>query len=196
MCEARQLNEKALHRKTLVRNQVGESPAVDQLHGDEMGAIGLFHGVQGHDVGVVERRDGQRLALEAAAALGVRGQVGGQHLQRDPAAQLGVLGEEDLAHAALAEMSDDPVRADHRRQWPRSVQPAHNLAQTFVGQPELAGVGGLGWVPVVQIRPLRRVPFRFGGSLVAHWRCTLPHAVVADASPCREHRTDPCLRPS
>ena len=43
------------------------------------------------------------------APVGVRGQFGCEDLQRDLAVQLGVTGEEDLTHAASADLGQDLV---------------------------------------------------------------------------------------
>ena len=50
-----------------------------------------------------------RLALEAGAHLGVRGQVRRQHLDRHVAPEPRVVGAIDLAHAARAERGEDLV---------------------------------------------------------------------------------------
>ena len=65
--------------------------------------------VDGHDVGVVERRGGPGLGLEAAQEGGVVGQRVVQHLHRDAAAEAHVVGEEHLCGRATADRSDDPV---------------------------------------------------------------------------------------
>jgi len=50
-----------------------------------------------------------RFALEAAQALGVRGEGLGQQLDGDVARELGVAGTIDLAHAAGSELLDDLI---------------------------------------------------------------------------------------
>ena len=54
----------------------------------------LLDGVDRDDVGMVQRGDGARLALEAVAALGIGARARGQDLQRDLASELGVLGQD------------------------------------------------------------------------------------------------------
>ena len=77
--------------------------AVHQLQRDERHAIGFLHRVNGDDVGVIERRGGPSLPLEALAAVIVARQFLRQDLQRHPPAQFRVVGEVDLAHSALAQ---------------------------------------------------------------------------------------------
>ncbi len=74
--------------------------AFHQLHGEEVPAPVFLDRMHGDDVGMVESGDGARLALEASAALEVRGQALRQELERDLAAQLGVVGTVDFTHAA------------------------------------------------------------------------------------------------
>ena len=79
----------------------------------------LVDRVDRDDVGMVERGDRTRFALEAVASLGVVGQRVREHLQGDAATELRVVGEEDFAHATRADRADDAVvgkgRWDHRR---------------------------------------------------------------------------------
>ena len=63
---------------------------------------GTFEAVDGRDVGMVERRQRLRLALESHHAIGIGRECGGQHLQGDGAVELGIaraihLGAEVLA---------------------------------------------------------------------------------------------------
>ena len=69
----------------------GEGLAFDQFHHDVVGS----DVVEMADVGVVERRDGSGLAVEAFRELG------GAGLDGDVAAEAGVVGFVDFAHAAL-----------------------------------------------------------------------------------------------
>src|SRR6185437_12607669 len=75
--------------------------ALEQLHHEKGLALVLAELVQGADVGMVERRDRQRLALKTLTRGGAGGF--GQKLERDEAVQALVAGLEDLAHAACAE---------------------------------------------------------------------------------------------
>jgi hypothetical protein len=64
------------------------------------------------DVRVLERGRGARLALEPLERLRVRGNVLGEELQGDLAPESQVLGAVNDAHAAAAELLDDPVTGD------------------------------------------------------------------------------------
>ena len=98
----RQLEE-AVEREAPLGNHGVEGAALHQFHDQDEQAVDLLDGVQRHDVGMVERGDGLRLALDAGAALGVPLQVGRQDLQGHVAVEAGVQGAVDLAHAALAD---------------------------------------------------------------------------------------------
>ena len=92
---------------------LGDRDAVDQLH-DEEGAAGIGGaGVEDPgDVGVVHQGQGLALGLEPGDDLGgVHARL--DDLQRDRAADGRLLlGEEDDAHAALADLAEERVRAD------------------------------------------------------------------------------------
>ena len=47
-------------------------PSFDQLHGDEVDAVRLFDGMDGHDVGVVQGGDGPGLAFETRLPFRIR----------------------------------------------------------------------------------------------------------------------------
>src|SRR4029078_1647254 len=68
--------------------------------------------MDGDDVGVVERGDRLRLALEALPVGGIGGEDRRQQLQRHPAGQPQVLGGEELAPPALAQGFADAVVTD------------------------------------------------------------------------------------
>ena len=109
--------EETIQIETTFRDVLGEGLALHKLHRDEMDPVGLFDGMDGDDVGVLERGHGLGLALEALAALGVASELLGQHLERHVAVEPGVAGAVHLAHATLAELLDDLVMgkipADH-----------------------------------------------------------------------------------
>jgi len=64
------------------------------------------------DVGVVERREHLRLALEPRHAFGIRGERVRQDLDRDLAPERRVRRSVDLAHSAFADRRDDFVDAE------------------------------------------------------------------------------------
>ena len=73
------IGERQGEAQDLVRRQpAGDDPrgqglALDQLHGEEVDAPRLLDGIEGDDVGMVERGDGPRLAAEALQAHRVSG---------------------------------------------------------------------------------------------------------------------------
>jgi hypothetical protein len=115
-------------------------------------APGLFrrrflHRVNRHDVGVIERGHRLGLALEAAAALGIGGQVAGQNLQGHVALELGVLGNEHLSHAALADPLDEAAVQQHGSGLERHEKAPPDCrvsnCRGIIDQPgEPAGIGG------------------------------------------------------
>ena len=90
----------AIHRQRAGAEDLVQGGAVDQLHHDEAAAFMLADVVEGADVGVVQRRGGARLALEAFRGQRVGGGRLGQELYRDMAAEPEVLGAVHDAHAA------------------------------------------------------------------------------------------------
>ncbi len=95
-----------------VADQVLERDAVEELHHEEMTAAFLADVIDGTDIGMVQGRSGLGLAAEALQCLAVLGEIVGQKLQGDEAAEAGVFGLVDDAHAAAAELFDDPVMRD------------------------------------------------------------------------------------
>ena len=88
------------HRSS--RDPLGQRRPVDQLHDQRMDAARVLEPVNVRDVGVVERREHLRFAMEARQSLGIVGEEIGQDLDRDVAVQLGVMGTIDLAHSTFA----------------------------------------------------------------------------------------------
>ncbi len=91
-------------------NPFGQRLARYELHLEERRVADFLEAVQRGDVGMIERGEHPRLALEPAAIFGV---VGGQlvkHLDGDFAAKPDVLRAIDLAHAARPKGRKDPVR--------------------------------------------------------------------------------------
>ena len=70
-----------------VADQVGQGPAVDELHGVIMHAPVTADGVHGNDVRMVQERSGLGLELEPAEPLAVKCQALGQDLQGHAAAE-------------------------------------------------------------------------------------------------------------
>ena len=86
----------------------GQILAFDELHHERV----LFDTVDVRDVGMIERREDFRFALESREAFAIVGDIGGQDLDRHFALQLRIARAIDLAHAAGAELADDFVHAD------------------------------------------------------------------------------------
>ncbi len=101
--------EDLLQLERLALDAVLERLAFQELHGDEALALVFADFIDGADVGMVERRGGARLALEARQRLLVAGDIFGQELERHHAAELGVLGLVDHAHAPAAQLAQNAI---------------------------------------------------------------------------------------
>ena len=108
---AGELDRRQRRRRALADEQLLQRRAVEVLHRDVVGVLGLAAVVDADDVRVAEAGGGPRLALEALDELLVTGVTLVQDLQGDLAAELLVLGQVDLGHAAGAELAHDPVAA-------------------------------------------------------------------------------------
>ncbi len=109
-----------VERQRALLQPVREGLALEQLHHQEV-RVSLVPDVEERaDVGVVERGDRLRLALEPLAPLLVLSEADGEQLDGDAAVEAGVLPPPDLAHSA---------GADRRRQLvgpePRSGLDGH-----------------------------------------------------------------------
>ena len=135
--------------------QVG---ALDQLHHQRA----LLDAVDGSDVGMIQRRQHLRFALEARHVLRVAGQGGGQHLDGDVAFELGVAGAIDLAHAARAEGREDLIGAEFG-----AGGESHFLRSLVQFKTTVMGEGGA-------VRPTTRLLIRnLFPSAVASYRVTV-----------------------
>ena len=88
---------------------VFERLAFQVLHHQERQPLVAVDIVERADVGMVQRGDGARLALEALHCGAVRSQGFRQKLHRDRAPQPGIFSLINHAHAAAAEHGDYPV---------------------------------------------------------------------------------------
>jgi hypothetical protein len=95
-------------------DQVREGLALEELHDEVVDRAVLVppHLVDRHDVGMVEIRGGDRLAIELADELLVRGQGLQEDLDRHRALQIAVERTVDGAEAALPDLLDDLALAD------------------------------------------------------------------------------------
>src|SRR5262249_11876216 len=90
-----------------------ERLALEQFHHDELAERPVLADIVNRaDVGMVERRDGTCLALEALECVGVRVEVLRERFQRDDPAEARVSRAIHLAHAARSERADDFIGAD------------------------------------------------------------------------------------
>ena len=112
-------------RQLPARERRAQRLAFEQLLNDVGRALVRADVVDGRDVGVVQDSRGPRLLLEAAQAVGVRGERRRQDLDRHVAAQPRILRPVDLSHPARAERREDlvgaqPCSADQTQMSPRS----------------------------------------------------------------------------
>ncbi len=98
----------------VVEHHVEPQPG-DELHHEIMVPVLPAHAEDRHDVGVVQPGRGLRLTLEPAHLLGVEQRPGREHLRGHAAAQRLLLGLVDHAHAAAADLAEDPVVAQPLR---------------------------------------------------------------------------------
>ena len=75
--------EELVQRQALLRDQLRERLPLDQLHRDEVDSLHLLHRIDVDDVGMVERRQHFRLALETRHPIAIGGELVGQNLERD-----------------------------------------------------------------------------------------------------------------
>ena len=105
-------NDKGLlNRHRLLRNPIGQRGSVDELQHERFRIARVLEAVDAADVGVAERREHLRFALETGEPIGIVREGVWQDLQRDVAAKLRVPGAIHLAHATLANRGQDFVRA-------------------------------------------------------------------------------------
>jgi hypothetical protein len=113
--------QRLVERDRTARDARAEILALDQFHHQRAGAgrrgarrRGVLEPVDAGDVGMVERGERARLALESHQPIGIVRERLRQDLERDIAPEPGVAGAIDLAHAAGANDGDDLVRPDAR----------------------------------------------------------------------------------
>jgi len=94
-------------------NGTGQRLALDQLHDQEgrASAVVTFEAEQRRHVGVVERREHPRLALEPSQPVGICRDPLEQQFDRHVAAEVHIPGTPDLAHSACTEAVEDFVLA-------------------------------------------------------------------------------------
>src|SRR5215472_14650275 len=141
--------EQLLHIGPVARQIAVERLAFNQLHGDEILAVGLADFVDDADVRVIERRGGARFELEALQRLLMLRQVFGEELQRDAATELNVLSNPHRSHAAGAEALEHLIMgnlADRATSWSiglyrcarKTVKRCRRSAEIIPAEPRLA----------------------------------------------------------
>ena len=93
-------------------DSLGLALPLDVLHHKVGGARALPEGIDAHHVRVFHRRHRSGFAKEKRARRRVRGEPRGHDFDGNAAVEGGVLGQIDDAHAALAELADNPVSLD------------------------------------------------------------------------------------
>ena len=91
---------------------IEQSFAGDQFHGEGPAALGLDESIDDGDVGMVQRGEDLRFAIEAGEAVGVAGEGSGKNFDSGVAVELGIAGAVDFAHAAGAERREDFVMGE------------------------------------------------------------------------------------
>src|SRR5262245_10446723 len=86
--------------------------AFDILADDVMRAIDFADLVNSENAGMVERRNGFRLAFKSSDAIRILSEGCGKHFDRDFAFKPGVLGQENFSHSAPAKPAGDLIRPD------------------------------------------------------------------------------------
>ena len=97
--------QRLVERDRAARDALRQILALDEFHHERVHAAGLLEPVDRGDVGMIQRRERLRLALEPRQAFGVRGERVRQDLDRDLAAQRRVRRPIDLPHAAFADLA-------------------------------------------------------------------------------------------
>ncbi len=97
----------------LPREPRRERFAFDELHHDERLPVVLLDGVHGTDAGMVQGRGRSRLALEPLQCRRVLRELRREELHRDAPPEPRVFRLEHHAHAAGAELAQDPVVRNH-----------------------------------------------------------------------------------
>ena len=105
-------------RTRRLRELVRERLALDELENQEADAVRFLDAVDPADVGVIQRGEHPRLALEAREPIRMARERARQDLDRDVAPELRVVRPVHLAHAAGAEQRLQLISAKGRtRSW-------------------------------------------------------------------------------
>ena len=99
-------------RHGALRQERRQRRPLEVLHHQVIDPVLAADVVDGADVGVAQRRQAPRFALEPLTDDWIGGQRRGQDLDRDGAIEPRVAGRVDFAHTAGAERAGDLVRAE------------------------------------------------------------------------------------
>ncbi len=111
LADLRRHRKRLFNGKRSLGDPIGQRGSLDDLQHQRLRVAAVFETVDSADVGMAERRQHLRFALETGEPLGIVGERFRQDLQRDVAAKLRIPGAIHLAHAALANRGQDFVRA-------------------------------------------------------------------------------------
>jgi hypothetical protein len=101
-----------LGRQRPAQDPLLECATLQQLHGDEVPAVGFVDVVNGANIGVVQRRGGARLALEAFERVLIARKLFRQELQRHLPAELQIFGLVNDTHPPAPELFENAIMRD------------------------------------------------------------------------------------
>ena len=132
MCRVEAVHDLAGDRDRLITREwmscslpfdtLGERLSLDQLENERVNARMLLQPINRGDVGMIERGERARLALEPSQPIRIGSKDDRQNLQRHIATKLGVVRAIHLAHAADAKDARDAIRAELRASQQRHVR--------------------------------------------------------------------------
>ena len=97
----------------VLKNQRAQVFALDELHGDELNAVGVAKVIDADDVFVRDLMGKEKLLLEAGDNRGIGRKLTPNEFQGDEAVEFAVAGLVDRAHAAFAQQLQDLVATGH-----------------------------------------------------------------------------------
>jgi hypothetical protein len=121
LCDLPRDRESFVEWQRTARDPLRQILAGHQLHHESVDSLGVFEPVNLRNVGVVQRRQGPRLALETRNAVGIRSKRLRENFDRDIAVEPSVPRPVDLAHAAGADRRQDFVNAETCAGWQEQV---------------------------------------------------------------------------
>ncbi len=104
-----QKSQKLSQFRMFTMNLLAQRLAIDELHRDEVRAIGFTNLVDVRDVRMIEGRGRLCLANEAFHPFAIRGNLGRQKLQRNFTIEFCVLRQINLTHSARTDFGKDAI---------------------------------------------------------------------------------------